>query len=160
MGNETTTVSLHVNDLRVLDHLRPFALSGPRKGRAGQARVRMAVVRRQRTGHDGGAEDAPALAELFRTEQLELEAERLHVANVPLEHRGLRFGVANAQMAVRHELKILADELLHPTPDRSRAIGERYLGEVPPLAAHVAEVGAAGLSAHQFAFQQRDRTAM
>ncbi len=51
-------------------------------------------------------------------------------------------------------------QLLHPTPDRSRAIGERYLGEIAALAAHVAEVGAAGLSADQFAFQQRDRTAM
>ena len=53
--------------------------------------------------------------------------ERLHVARVLLEHCGLRLGVADAQMAVGHELQVLAEQFVHAAPDRARAVGQRHL---------------------------------
>ena len=68
---------------------------------------------------------------------------------------GLGLGVADTQMAQRRELQVLAQQLVDATPDLARAVGQRQLRQHAALPAHVAEVGAAGLAADEFALEQR-----
>jgi hypothetical protein len=72
-----------------------------------------------------GAEDAPALAQLLGSEQLELEPERLHVARVLFEHRRLRLGVADAQWPYGTNSRSSPISSRQPAPHGARAVGER-----------------------------------
>ncbi len=60
----------------------------------------------------------------------------------------------------RIKCRFLDHEVLHLNLREFCPVGQRHLVQRAALAAHVAEVGAAGLPAHQFPFEQRDRQAM
>ena len=99
-------------------------------------------------------------SQLLGAEQFQVEAQRLHVLRVLLQHRRLLPRCSRRAGGRGHELQVLAQQFLHAAPDGARAIGERHLRQRAALAAHVAEVDAAGLAAHQLALEQRDATAV
>ena len=73
-----------------------------------------------------------------------------------LKNRRLGFGVTDAQMSVRPELDVLAQQIPDSPPDRACAVCQRHLRKVPALSAHVTEIDAAGLATDLTAFKQSD----
>lgn len=61
-------------------------------------------------------------------------------------------------MPAGDEFKVVVDQFRQAFPQRPRTIRQLQLPQVASLAAHVAEVDAAGVLADLVTFQQRDRT--